>query len=137
MKKALFGVLSVLSLAGLVACGAPVESVGETSTSEISGGETQPEMAEEMPAAGDMPATEGTPVEAMEVSDSDLEMNIQDKLTTLYPETTFEVTSESGAVTIVGDLPSEEEANYIAEWITEIDGVTDVEVIAPEAETTP
>jgi len=73
----------------------------------------------------------------MEVSDSDLEMNIQDKLTTLYPETTFEVTSESGAVTIAGDLPSEEEANYIAEWITEIDGVTDVEVIAPEAETTP
>ena len=68
MKKALFGVLSVLSLAGLVACGCPRLKVSaKPSTSEISGGETQPEMAEEMPAAGDMPATEGTPVEAMEV----------------------------------------------------------------------
>jgi hypothetical protein len=135
MKKTLFGVLSVLSLAGLVACGAPVESVDETS--EIPSGETQPEMAEEMPVEGDMPAIEGTSVEPMEVSDSDLEMNIQDKLATLYPDTAFEVTSESGAVTIVGELPSEEEADYIAEWVTEIDGVTDVEVMAPEAETTP
>jgi osmotically-inducible protein OsmY len=129
MKKALFGVLSVISLAGLVACGAPVESVDETS--EIPSGETQTEMAEAMPAEGDMAA------ETIEVSDSDLEVNIQEKLATLYPDTAFDVSSESGAVTIVGELPSEEEADYIAEWVTEIDGVTDVEVMAPEAETTP
>jgi osmotically-inducible protein OsmY len=129
MKKALFGVLSVISLAGLVACGAPVESVDETS--EIPSGETQTEMAEEMPAEGDMAAA------TIEVSDSDLEVNIQEKLATLYPDTAFDVSSESGAVTIVGELPSEEEADYIAEWVTEIDGVTDVEVMAPEAETTP
>ncbi len=142
MKKVLFGVLSVVSLAGLVACGSAANSIDEVSENPT--GETsldtgsEPTMTDEMPVDTEMPAdtTDKTPVEASEVSDSDLEMSIQENLATLYPDTPFEVTSEAGAVTIAGDVPSQEEADYIADWVSEIEGVTEVEVVPSEAEAT-
>ncbi len=142
MKKILFGALGVVSLAGLVACGQPANSVDELSeapSSEASlDAEADPTMTDDMSSEMDMPTetTEKTPVGVTEVGDSELEMTIQENLATLYPDTPFEVTSEAGAVTIAGDIPTQEEAEYIADWVSEISGVTEVEVVAPETETT-
>jgi osmotically-inducible protein OsmY len=142
MKNILFGVLGVVSLAGLVACGAPATSDNEVSEAPMGATsldtETDPTMADEMPADSGMETgtMEGTPAETAEISDGELETTIQDNLATLYPDTTFEVTSEAGAVTIAGNIPTQEEADYIADWVSEIKGVTEVEVLPSEGEAT-
>jgi hyperosmotically inducible protein len=140
MKKILFGALSVVSLTGLVACGSPTanaDGVSEMPTDEMAlDAEANPNMAEEAPAKAEMPAdvTDGMAGEASAVSDSDLEMTIQENLATLYPDTPFDVTSEAGVVTIAGNIPTQEEADYIADWVSEIKGVTEVEVVPSEGE---
>jgi osmotically-inducible protein OsmY len=140
MKKVLFGLLGVVSMAGLVACGDPANSAGELSESpetEATMDTEVDQMAPEEMAPEELPVDGTTPMELPDVSDSDIEMTIQDSLTTLYPDSQFEVESEAGNVTIAGDITSPEEAEYIAEWVTEIEGVTSVDVLAPEDEQLP
>ncbi len=145
MKKIFLGSLSVVSLVGLVACGNPASSVNddlqasegepsleiESDPTMTDPAPTEPDMSVETPEADLM-----EPVESTEVSDGELEMTIQENLATLYPETSFDVTSEAGVVTIAGDIPTQEEADYIADWVSEMNGVTEVEVMPSEAETT-
>jgi len=141
MKKILFGALSVVSLTGLVACGSPTanaDGVSEMPTDETAlDAEANPTLTEEAaPAEAEMPAdmTDGMAAEGSAVSDSDLEMTIQENLATLYPDTPFEVTSDAGTVTIAGNIPTQEEADYIADWVSEIKGVTEVEVVPSAGE---
>lgn len=143
MKKILLGAFSVVSIAGLVACGAAPDEVSQTVDGEAPmETEAAPTMTDETPMDSEMsvetPTTMDTEsVEGAAMSDSELEAAIEDNLATLYPDTQFEVTSESGVVIIAGDIPTQEEADYIADWVSEINGVTDVEVMPSEAETMP
>ena len=136
MKNVLFGILGVASLAGLVACGAPTaNSTNEGSEAPMD--DISLEAAPDPATTDDRPMNTPaeTPVDATTVSDRDLEMIIRDNLATLYPETTFDVTALAGAVTIAGAIPTQEEADYIADWVAEIEGVTDVEVMPSEGTT--
>lgn len=126
MKKVFFGLLSVISLAGLVACGDPANSAGDLSEAPATDGEMLEDEATQAAPEG-MPV-EGKPaLEIPEISDSDIEMAVQEDLVTLYPDTIFEVESTAGVVTISGDI-APQDVDYITEIVSEMDGVTSVDV---------